>query len=303
MIHVLEVDNVKMQYGDFVAVKNLQFTIKPGEIFGLLGTNGAGKTTTFRVIMGLLAPTQGEVRYFGEAIGYHNVDEIGYMIEERSLLTKITVKDYLTYMGRLKSMDTETIRERIDTWLERFEITDYKDKLIKELSKGNQQKIQFIAAIINDPKLLVLDEPFSGLDPINTELFMKVIRQFQAEGKMIVFSSHQLDHVESFCENIVVLEKGEALIEGHISQVKRDFKKQRIRVDADIKPDVFKAIDGVYDVIENKNGLIVKIESEAVVPKVFAHVKAQDTIKRFEVEDAALSEIFIAKVRERREQV
>lgn len=300
---MLEVDNVKMQYGDFVAVKNLQFTIKPGEIFGLLGTNGAGKTTTFRVIMGLLAPTQGEVRYFGEAIGYHNVDEIGYMIEERSLLTKITVKDYLTYMGRLKSMDTETIRERIDTWLERFEITDYKDKLIKELSKGNQQKIQFIAAIINDPKLLVLDEPFSGLDPINTELFMKVIRQFQAEGKMIVFSSHQLDHVESFCENIVVLEKGEALIEGHISQVKRDFKKQRIRVDADIKPDVFKAIDGVYDVIENKNGLIVKIESEAVVPKVFAHVKAQDTIKRFEVEDAALSEIFIAKVRERREQV
>ena len=231
---MLEVDNVKMQYGDFVAVKNLHFTIKPGEIFGLLGTNGAGKTTTFRVIMGLLAPTEGEVRYFGEAIGYHNVDEIGYMIEERSLLTKITVKAYLTYMGRLKSMDIQTINSRIDQWLEAFEIPDYKHQLIKELSKGNQQKIQFIAAIINDPKLLILDEPFSGLDPINTELFMRVIRQFQHEGKMIVFSSHQLDHVESFCENIVVLEKGEALIKGHIDRVKRDFKKQRIRIDANV---------------------------------------------------------------------
>lgn len=300
---MLEVNNVELKYGDFTAVKNLSFTIKPGEIFGLLGTNGAGKTTTFRVIMGLLSPSKGDVLYFGKHVGYHNVDEIGYMIEERSLLTKLTVKELLLFFGQLKSMSKETILKRLDYWLEHFGITEYKDKKVKELSKGNQQKIQFISAIINDPKLLVLDEPFSGLDPINMTQFIDVIRTFQDQGKMIVFSSHQLDHVESFCEKIVVLEKGNVIIEGDIKQVKRDFKKLSVNINADVDIETLETLAGVYKVVKNSDKVIVKIESEEYVDGIFDYVKSCKNVSLFEVEQASLSEIFVAKVGGSREQV
>ncbi|MDI6452257.1 ABC transporter ATP-binding protein [Peloplasma aerotolerans] len=300
---MLEVKNARMLYGDLVAVDRLSFIIKPGDIFGLLGTNGAGKTTTFRMIMGLLDPTEGEILYNGEKVGYHNVNEIGYMIEERSLLTKITVKELMLYFGQLKDMEPKAILERLDYWLERFDIVDYKDKKIKELSKGNQQKIQFISAIINNPKLLVLDEPFSGLDPINTELFVEVIRDFQKQGAMVVFSSHQLDHVESFCEEVIVLEKGKAVIEGRLDQVKIDFKKQNIRIIGDVDIKKLEAIPGVDRVIENSNEIIVKIESELVAKHVFDYIKTCDHIMKYDVEQASLSEIFIAKVGHKVEKV
>ena len=300
---MLEVINARMLYGDLVAVDHLSFTINPGEIFGLLGTNGAGKTTTFRMIMGLLEPTEGQIKYFGQKIGYNNVNEIGYMIEERSLLTKITVRELMMYFGQLKDMDPKVIDERLDYWLKRFDIESYKHKKIKELSKGNQQKIQFISAIINNPKLLVLDEPFSGLDPINTELFVEVIRDFQKQGSMVVFSSHQLDHVESFCEELIVLEQGKAVIEGKLAQVKKDFKKHKIRIVGNIDADLIKNIPGVYQVIENTNETIVKIETEKVAQKVFDYVKTCDHIMKFDVEQASLSEIFIAKVGRKDEEV
>ncbi len=300
---MLEVKNVEMKYGDFTAVHDLSFTIKPGQIFGLLGTNGAGKTTTFRVIMGLLPPTKGEALYFNEHVGYHNVDEIGYMIEERSLLTKITVKDLLLYFGQLKGMSKPLILKRLDYWLDYFQIPEYKDQKIKELSKGNQQKIQFISAIINEPKLLVLDEPFSGLDPINTELFVKVVRAFQDKGAMIVFSSHQLDHVESFCEEIVVLEKGRAIIQGNIKQVKKDFKKLTIHIAADVDIDTLNNLPGVYKVEKNTQTFKVKIESESFIQGIFDYVKTCDNVTKFDVEEASLSEIFVAKVGGSREQV
>lgn len=300
---MLEVKNARMLYGDLVAVDHLTFTIKPGDIFGLLGTNGAGKTTTFRMIMGLLEPTEGEILYHGEKVGYHNVNEIGYMIEERSLLTKITVKELMLYFGQLKEMSPKLILERLDYWLSRFDIVDYKNKKIKELSKGNQQKIQFISAIINNPKLLVLDEPFSGLDPINTELFVSVIRDFQKKGSMVVFSSHQLDHVESFCEELIVLEKGKVIIEGRIDQVKKDYKKQNIKIIADVDVEQLKSIPGVYQVIKNSNEIIVKIENEDVAEKVFDYVKTCKNIMKYDVEQASLSEIFIDKVGKANEKV
>jgi len=300
---MLEVNNVELKYGDFTAVKNLSFSIAPGEIFGLLGTNGAGKTTTFRVIMGLLSPSKGDVLYFGKHVGYHNVDEIGYMIEERSLLTKLTVKELLLFFGQLKSMPKDLIIKRLDHWLSYFGITEYKDKKVKELSKGNQQKIQFISAIINDPKLLILDEPFSGLDPINMTQFIEAIRLFQEQGKMIVFSSHQLDHVESFCEKIVVLEKGEVIIKGDIKQVKNDFEKLSINIDADVDLDTLQTLPGVYKVIKNSDKIIVKIESDKYIDTLFDYVKSCKNVRLFEVEQASLSEIFVAKVGGSREKV
>jgi ABC-2 type transport system ATP-binding protein len=300
---MLEVNDVQLKYGDFVAVDHLSFTVKPGEIFGLLGPNGAGKTTTFRMIMGLLYPSTGYVKYDNQFVSYDLVDKIGYMIEERSLLTKLTVKDLMLYFGQLKNVPVETILERLDYWLNRFGISDFKNKKIKELSKGNQQKIQFISALINEPSLLVLDEPFSGLDVINVELFVEVIREYQQKGTAIIFSSHQIDHVESFCEQLVIINRGKTLLAGKIKDIKKDYKKHNIRLVADgLNREQLLSIKGVYDVVENSNEWIVKIEDESVSKDVFDYVKTLSNIRKFEVEEATLSEIFIAKVGKKYEE-
>jgi ABC-2 type transport system ATP-binding protein len=287
-----------MSYGDVKAVQNLSFTIKPGEIFGLLGTNGAGKTTTFRMIMGLIKPKEGSISYFNHDVSYDDVNTIGYMIEERSLLTKITVKELMMYLGQLKDVTKEDIETRLDYWLERFDITSYKMKKVKELSKGNQQKIQFIAALINNPKLLILDEPFSGLDPINTEIFVSAIRDFQKQGAMVIFSSHQLDHVESFCEKIVVLEKGNVILEGPIQEIKAAYQKLNIKIKAkNIDIAGIKSIQGVLQVDEQPHALMVKVASKEIVKDVFNIVKTYEDVMTFDVLEPPLSEIFIDKVK------
>ena len=183
---MLKVENVTKYYGNVLAVDNLSFTINDGEIFGLLGVNGAGKTTTFRMIMSLLEPTKGKITLNGKPVGYDVSEYIGFLTEERSLLTKLTVKEQVVYYATLKGMKEEDILKKLDYWLDRFGVSDYKERKIKELSKGNQQKIQFITAIIHEPDLLVLDEPFTGLDPINVELFMDVIREFKEKGKILL---------------------------------------------------------------------------------------------------------------------
>ena len=294
---MLEVKNASYSYGDVLAVNNISFTIEPGEIFGLLGSNGSGKTTTFRMIMGLLEPQQGEIKYFDRIVSYEDVNEIGYMIEERSLLQKMTVEKLVQFFGGLKDLDLETINRRLDFWLNRFEITEYKTKKITELSKGNQQKIQFITAIINNPKLLVLDEPFSGLDVINTKMFVDVINDFKAQGSMIVFSSHQLDDVESFCEKVLVLDKGNAILNGSIKDIKTNFKKKNIKLIAEgIDINKLKSIKGVYEVVEHANMLEVKIEEHEIAKDVFNYVKTLSNVIRFDVEEAKLSDIFIETV-------
>lgn len=296
---MLEVKNVKKNYGDFTAVNNLSFTIKPGEVFGLLGTNGAGKTTTFKMIMGLLDPTEGEILLDGHPITFNDANDIGYMIEERSLLTKLKVKDLVTHYARLKSLTVEEIDVRLDYWLKRFNVEHYKDKKINTLSKGNQQKIQFITSIINNPKLLILDEPFSGLDPLNTLKFVEVIRDFQQKGTMIIFSTHQIDHVESFCENLIVIEKGETVLSGEISKIKEEYKKHNILLIADdVDKEVLLNIEGVYDVNQDADQWVVKILEDSYASYVFEYVRTLKNVKRFDVEQAKLSEIFIDKVGE-----
>ena len=172
---MLEVKNIVKKYGNNTAVNNLSFTVDDGEIFGLLGENGAGKTTTFRIIMGLLEPNSGNVLLNHEKIDYSKTDKIGFVTEERSLLTKLSVQEQIEFYATLKGMEKQEIDKRLDQWLEKFEITSYKNRKIKELSKGNQQKIQFISAVIHEPKLLILDEPFTGLDPINVKLMKEAI--------------------------------------------------------------------------------------------------------------------------------
>ena len=295
---MLKVDKVTKYYGDFLAVDNLSFTVKPGEIFGLLGVNGAGKTTTFRMIMGLLDMTEGNITLDGEKIDYNVTDKIGFLTEERSLLTKLTVREQAIYYGILKGMKEEQIIEKLKYLLKKFEIEEYLDKKIKELSKGNQQKVQFITAIINDPKLLILDEPFSGLDPFNVELFKKEIVEMASRGSMIIFSSHRMEHVELFCKKLVVLLKGKTVLSGELSKIKEQYRKKNIVVKGDIDITKIKKLDGVVDIIEKADEYEIKIENQDYVESIFKYISKCNNITKFVVEEPSLNEIFVSKVGE-----
>ncbi len=294
---MLKVRNIVKYYGDNCAVNNLSFEVKNGEIFGLLGENGAGKTTTFRIILGLLDSDSGEVTLNGEKIDYSKTDKIGYVTEERSLFTKMTVKEQLIYYGVLKGLTKEEVLSKMDDLLKEFDILDYKNRKIKELSKGNQQKIQFISSIINDPILLILDEPFTGLDPINVAMFKKYIRKLQKNGCSIIFSSHQMEHIEEFCEKMVILVKGKSILEGYIKDIKKDYRKHNIFIKGDINIEEIKKIKGVLEVIKKDDEIIVKIEDYDIVSKVFKKI-SNCNISKFVVEEATLNEIFISKVGE-----
>jgi len=293
---MLKVENVTKKYGDLVAVNDLSFQVEDGEIFGLLGLNGAGKTTTFRMILGLLDDYDGNITIDGEKINYDITDKIGFLTEERSLLTKLTVREQLIYYGVLKSMTEEDIDKKIDYWLDRFNISEYKNKKIKELSKGNQQKIQFISSIINEPKLLILDEPFSGLDPINVELFKSVILDLKKKGTSIIFSSHRMEHVELFCEKLVVLVKGKSVINGYLSDIKKEYKKKNIIVSGDIDVSLVEKQKGVLKVDKNHDEYIISILDDSYVNSIFKCISKFDNIMKFSVEDPSLHEIFISIV-------
>ena len=295
---MLKVENVTKYYGNNLAVDDLSFTINDGEIFGLLGVNGAGKTTTFRMIMSLLEPTKGKITLNGKEVGYDICEHIGFLTEECSLMTKLTVKEQVVYYATLKGMKEKEILKKLDYWLDRFGVSEYKERKIKELSKGNQQKIQFITAIIHEPDLLVLDEPFTGLDPINVELFMSVIREFKEKGKMILFSSHRMEHVELFCEKLVILLKGKTVLSGSLKEIKKNYRKKIIRINGNVDVEKLKKTKGVLEVEKEALDLIVKIESDEYVEEVFKVVKQGSDITKFVVEDASLNEIFVSLVGE-----
>lgn len=295
---MLKLENVTKYYGKLKAVDNLSFEVNPGEIFGLLGVNGAGKTTTFRMIMGLLDMNSGKITLNGKKIDYSVTDDIGFLTEERSLLTKLTVREQALYFGALKNMSDERILERLDYLLKKFGIEEYKDKKIKELSKGNQQKIQFITAILNEPKLLILDEPFSGLDPFNIELFKEEILNLSKKGSMIIFSSHRMEHVELFCKKLVILVNGRSVLSGNIKDIKDNYRKKNIIVKGDIDIDKIKKLKGVESIIEKADEYEIKISSIDYTDDVFKIVSKGNNISKFVVEEPSLNEIFVSTVGE-----
>ena len=290
---MLEVKNVSKNYGNLKAVDNLSFNVEKGEILGLLGLNGAGKTTTFRMILGLIDDYTGSILLDNKKIDYSVTDRIGFLTEERSLLTKLTVLEQIKFYGVLKGMEEDVIEKKLDYYLDLFKIKDYKNKKIKELSKGNQQKIQFISAIIHEPKLLILDEPFSGLDPINVEMFKDVIMNLKKKGTSIIFSTHRMEHVELFCDKIVILVKGKNVLSGYLKDIKDNYKKKNIIINADIDIKELENIDGVYEVLKEKDDYVVKIKDEGVVKEVFKKVSKCKNVYKFLVEDARLDEIFV----------
>lgn len=290
---MLEVKNISKSYDNNKAVSNLSFTVKEGEIFGLLGVNGAGKTTTFRMINNLLKPDSGEILLDGKKIDYSVTDEIGYLTEERSLLTKMKVKEQIEYYGALKSIPKDECDKRLDYLLKLLNISEYKDSYIKELSKGNQQKIQFISAIINKPKLLILDEPFTGLDPYNVELIIKIIKDMTKNGTIIIFSSHRMEQVEKFCEKILILVKGNRVLYGNLNEIKKKYLKKSIHVIGDIDVNKIKKIDGVNSVSKLETEYIINIDDISVSNNVFNAISDCKDIIKYEVEDPSLNDIFV----------
>lgn len=295
---MLKVEHVTKYYDDFRAVNDLSFEVKEGEIFGLLGVNGAGKTTTFRMIMGLLDKTEGNITLNGKKIDYSVSDEIGFLTEERSLLPSKTVLEQAIFYGVLKGLTEKEVEKRLDKYLEEFGITDYKNKKIKELSKGNQQKIQFIISIIHEPKLLILDEPFSGLDPINVEMFKKEILRLKKKGTMIIFSSHMMEHIEYFCDSLIILVKGNTVLEGKLTKIKKDFRKKNVKVQASLDEKEILKVKGVEGIEKNKDEYTIKLEDESYINDLFKAISKYDNVTKFVVEEPTLNEIFVSKVGE-----
>ncbi|MHA6251626.1 ABC transporter ATP-binding protein [Oceanobacillus sp. CAU 1775] len=292
----LVIDHVTKRFGNFTAVNDLNLRIPKNEIFGFLGGNGAGKTTTFRMILGLLDKTDGKITWNNEQINYDKSHLIGYLPEERGLYPKLTVKNQIIYLAKLRGMPKQESLPALEMWLERFKVPEYMNKKVEELSKGNQQKIQFISAVIHKPELLILDEPFSGLDPVNVEMLKEAVLDLKDNGTTIVFSSHQMATVEELCENLCILLDGKPVVEGKLGDIKRSFGKKNLRIHADYSLDFLKDFPGVVKVKRLAEGMELQIESEAISQDIFQALQSRGFIRKFELEEPSLNDIFIEKV-------
>src|SRR6476661_3902989 len=224
----LKVENVTKRFGEFAAVDELSFNVRAGRVFGFLGPNGAGKTTTIRMIVGITAPDEGSISLFGEPVSYATQNRIGYLPEERGLYKKMKVVDQLKYFAELKGVSRSAADKKIDFWLERMGLGEWKKAKTTDLSKGMQQKIQFISTVLHDPDLLILDEPFSSLDPINVEFMIDVLAEFRTNDKTIMFSTHQMETAERLCSDILLINKSKKIVSGSLREIKKSFGKNLI---------------------------------------------------------------------------
>lgn len=293
---VLELDQVTKRFGSFTAVNQLSLTIPEKEMFGFLGANGAGKTTTFRMILGLLDASEGKISWDGKPINYKTSSMIGYLPEERGLYPKLKVREQIVYLARLRGMQKQAALKELDYWLNRFKVKEYADKKIEELSKGNQQKIQFIAAVIHKPKLLILDEPFSGLDPVNVEQLKEAVVELKNTGTTIVFASHRMEHVEEMCELICIMHKGSPVVHGSLKEIKRSFGKKNLVIHADFDTTFLMEYPGVTMAKVTAEGIHLQITSEQAAQDILKDIVGKGFIRKFVLEEPSLNDIFIEKV-------
>ncbi|MBC6299211.1 ABC transporter ATP-binding protein [Listeria booriae] len=298
---MLQVNNVTKQFGDKLAVDDLHFQINAGEILGLIGQNGAGKTTTFRLILNFLKPNSGEIFWDNKEITKINTDIIGYLPEERGLYPNVTIEDQIIFFAELKGFSRAKIKPEIDSWMERAEIVGKKTDLVKTLSKGNQQKIQLISTIIHRPKLVILDEPFSGLDPVNAEILKKFVFDLKEDGATIIFSSHRMENVDELCDSLVMLKRGKTVLRGKSEDVKNSFGRKRIMLDAPQPTEAIATLPGVTQVENHKSIRIVHLNEESDASTVFDFVTKDGFIPMFSLEPPTLEEIFKWKAGENNE--
>ncbi|MGN1351738.1 MAG: ABC transporter ATP-binding protein [Clostridia bacterium] len=294
----LMLKNVSKTFVGKKAVDNISFNLEKPGVYGLLGTNGAGKTTTIRMLLGIIKKDSGEITWKGKAVERKNV-KFGYLPEERGVYPKTKIFDQLMYFAELKGMKKEEAADSINKWAKELKVEEYLQMPAEKLSKGNQQKIQFMTAIIHDPELVVLDEPFSGLDPVNTEILKNIIVNLIKNGKYIIMSAHQMATIEEFCSDILILNKGKTVLQGNLKEIKETYPANRVEID--VKQDITSYIKeiGLEIETETNNNYTIKISDEEKAHKLLNKLIA-DGIKvdKFEIKKPTLNDIFIEKVEE-----
>lgn len=295
----LIVEHIHKSFGDFQAVKDLSMEVKEGSIFGFLGANGAGKTTTMRMILDIIRPDQGQITWNGESVRKLARRNWGYLPEERGLYPKMVVEEQLLFLARLNGSEKQRAQKTMDEWFERFQMQVTRKKKVEELSKGNQQKVQFLATILHDPAILIMDEPFSGLDPVNANVLKEAFLELHQRGKTIIFSTHQLEQVEEMCEDVMIINKGECVVQGSVREVKRQHGKNLVRLKLDNDPQVA-WLDEMSDIqVLRRRQDYIEIQFQAnFKPNLIIEeaLRRGGLISRFEITDPSLTDIFIEKV-------
>jgi ABC-2 type transport system ATP-binding protein len=298
----LVLEQVVKHYADKTAVNRISLEVSQGEIYGLLGANGAGKTTTMRMVLGLIYPDEGSILYHGKPYSTQLTRKMGYLPEERGLYPKVKVSDQILYLAQLRGMPRKEAERSLKRWLERFEVPEYYDKRVEELSKGNQQKIQFIAAVVHNPEILILDEAFSGLDPVNVELLKEAVKDLRDQGTAILFSTHRMEHVEELCRNITILHRSNTVVQGSIREIKNRFPKEKVVLATEREVPGLDAIAGVQSVKRLENHYEIRIRDLDAAGEILKTAMEYTMVQKFEIMEPTLNEIFIKTVGDQHEQ-
>jgi len=296
MESAIQLTNVSKAFGKFKAVDDLSFSVPKGIVFGLLGPNGAGKTTTIRMIMNITAPDSGEVRVLGHAMDRATQNRIGYLPEERGLYRRMKVIDHLLFLAAIKEVSRETAKSRIEEWLDKMELRPWLNRKVEELSKGMQQKVQFIATIVHDPEVLILDEVFSGLDPINTALVKEYLTAFRAKGKTIIFSTHVLEQAEKLCDEICLMARSKKILEGNLQQLKRTHAEGQMRVSLRATPAEVAALHGVTASQPVNGAYLISLAPGTDRREFLRQALERHEIEAFSNREPELEEIYLSAV-------
>lgn len=301
MAKPLVLEQVVKEFGEKTAVNEISLEVGEGEIYGLLGANGAGKTTTMRMVLGLIYPDGGRILYNGKPYSTELQRTMGYLPEERGLYPKVKVSDQIIYLARLRGMSASEADKNLKYWLDRFEVPEYYDKKIEELSKGNQQKMGFIAAVVHKPKIVIMDEAFSGLDPVNVELLKATVKELRDEGTSILFSTHRMEHVEELCRNITILHRSNTVLQGDLRDLKKRYPREEVLLHTIGEVSGLDQIPGVTRVERKDRGYSIRISDVSAAKAILRTAMEQSEVEHFEIKEPTLNQIFIKEVGESNE--
>jgi ABC-2 type transport system ATP-binding protein len=290
---MLNVQNLRKGYARVLALEDVSFEVTRGEIFGLLGPNGAGKTTTIRIILNIIEADSGRVLFDGKPFSRELQDRVGYLPEERGLYKKSTVMDTILYFGELRGMSRSGARARATQWLKRLGLSDHMHRKIEELSKGNQQKVQFVSAIVHDPPLVIMDEPFSGLDPVNQEVFKEIFLELRQGGKAVIYSTHQMEQAEKLSDSLCLIDRGKAVLQGSVRDVKRKYGRNTLALDFEGDPAFLETLPGVRHTILYGNSAELQLDGAANLRELIQLVNQRVALRKVELREPSLQSIFL----------